>query len=460
MKNNSQQTFSEILMQLKQFIVGIFDISSDSDKSATIDEIKSGIYMKGASAWVLIFSILIASVGLNTSSTAVVIGAMLISPLMGPILGIGLAVGINNIDFLKKALNNFAVMVVLSLLTSFLFFSVPIFQNETSELLARTYPDVRDVIIALSGGLSLIIAISQRNKLFNTIAGVAIATALMPPLCTAGYGLATGKWDFFGGAMFLFTINTIFIASATFIIVRFLKFPYEAYANSSRRKLLSRIISILALSILLPSIYMFYNLYKKSDFNQKVDGLINELKTDKGVLILDVRKDFASKEIKFAVIGKSLSNKEISQFKQDMSEMGYEGCTFKVFQDAGNIETINKIEDIQNSFLSNQQLLVKKDADLLEKDKEIFALKNQLVLKKDKLFPFDQIAKEIKALNAEVEGVAYSNAIVTNFQKIDTIPTFELKWNKKIASKKKKEETEILQNWLQTKLKDDKIIVK
>ncbi|NJM78473.1 MAG: DUF389 domain-containing protein [Flavobacterium sp.] len=208
------------------------------------------------------FSILIASVGLNTSSTAVVIGAMLISPLMGPILGIGLALGINNIEFLKKALNNFAVMVVLSLLTSFLFFSVPIFQNETSEIIARTYPDVRDVIIALSGGLSLIIAISQRNKLFNTIAGVAIATALMPPLCTAGYGLATAKWDFFGGAMFLFSINTIFIASATFIIVRFLKFPYEAYADSKRRKLLSRVISFLGLSILLPSIYMFYQLYK------------------------------------------------------------------------------------------------------------------------------------------------------------------------------------------------------
>ncbi|NJM78474.1 MAG: hypothetical protein HC854_00435 [Flavobacterium sp.] len=191
-----------------------------------------------------------------------------------------------------------------------------------------------------------------------------------------------------------------------------------------------------------------------------MDLLINELKSEKGILILDVKTNYETKEIKFAVIGKSLSKEEISQFKQDMNQMGYEGCSFKVFQDAGNIETINKIDDIQNSFLSNQQLLVKKDADLLEKDREIFTLKNQLTIKNNAVFPFNQIAKEIKALNAEVEEVAYSNSIVTNFENTDTIPTFEIKWNKKIATKKKIEETKKLQNWLQAKLKNDKIIVK
>lgn len=460
MENSTPASLSEILKQIKQFVFGIFDISRDSDKANTIEEIKSSIYMKGASAWVLIFSILIASVGLNTSSTAVVIGAMLISPLMGPILGIGLSLGINSIDFLKKALNNFAVMVILSLLTSFLFFSIPIFQNETEEIIARTFPDVRDVIIALSGGLSLIIAISQKNKLFNAIAGVAIATALMPPLCTAGYGLATAKWDFFFGAMFLFSINTIFIASATFIIVRFLKFPYEEYANSTRRKLLSRVISILAISIFVPSIYMFYLLYKKSDFNQKVDGLINDLKTEKGVLILDVRKDYAAKEIKFAVIGKSISEKEVAHFKDEMSEMGYENCSFKVFQDAGNIETMTKIKDIENSFMSNQQLLVKKDADLLEKDRIIFELKNQLSAKNKDSFVFQEVANEIKALNNQIEQVGYSSRIVTNFTKVDTIPTFEIEWTNKVNSRTRKEETKKLESWLQVKLKNKKIVLK
>ena len=209
-------------------------------------------------------------------------------------------------------------MVVLSLLTSFLFFSIPMFQAETPELVARTFPDVRDVIIALSGGLALIVALSRRNKSINTIAGVAIATALMPPLCTAGYGLATGKWDFFGGAMFLFSINTIFIASATFLVVRFLKFPYEAYANSQRRKRISQVISILAIAILIPSIYMFYQLYKKSDFNQKVDGIITELRTEKGILILDVHKNFGKKTIQFAVVGTSMTQKNINEFQAEM----------------------------------------------------------------------------------------------------------------------------------------------
>lgn len=460
MENNTPLNFSEIVKQIKQFVVGIFDISRDSDKTNTIDDIKAGIYMKGATAWVLIFSILIASVGLNTSSTAVVIGAMLISPLMGPILGIGLSLGINNIDLLKKALNNFAVMVILSLLTSFLFFSIPIFQNETQELIARTFPDVRDVIIALSGGLSLIIAISQRNKLFNAIAGVAIATALMPPLCTAGYGLATGKWNFFGGALFLFSINTIFIASATFVVVRFLKFPYEEYANSKRRKLLSRAISLTALAILIPSVYMFYQLYKRSDFDQKVDTLIEELKSEKGVLILDVKKDYSKRQINFAVIGKSLSEKEVKEFEQKMTQLGYANCEFKVFQDNGSIETMTKMKDIENSFLSNQQLLVKKDADLLDKDRQIFDLKNQLTAKKATIMSFDQITKEMKALDATIEEVSYAEKLVTNFSKVDTIPTFEIKWNTKVGSKTKAETAQKLENWLKTKLKVKKMEVK
>ncbi|MVO07937.1 DUF389 domain-containing protein [Flavobacterium sp. TP390] len=460
MENNTPLNFSEIVKQIKQFVVGIFDISRDSDKTNTIDDIKAGIYMKGAAAWVLIFSILIASVGLNTSSTAVVIGAMLISPLMGPILGIGLSLGINNIDLLKKALNNFAVMVILSLLTSFLFFSIPIFQNETQELIARTFPDVRDVIIALSGGLSLIVAISQRNKLFNAIAGVAIATALMPPLCTAGYGLATGKWNFFGGALFLFSINTIFIASATFVVVRFLKFPYEEYANSKRRKLLSRAISLTALAILIPSVYMFYLLYKRSDFNQKVDALIEELKTEKGVLILDVKKDYSNRQINFAVIGKSLSKNEVKEFEQKMTQLGYANCEFKVFQDNGSIETMTKMKDIEQSFLSNQQLLVKKDADLLDKDRQIFDLKNQLTAKKATIMSFDQITKEMKALDATIEEVSYAEKLVTNFSKVDTIPTFEIKWNTKVGTKTKAETAQKLENWLKTKLKVKKMEVK
>ena len=176
-----------IWANIKQFLHELLDIRGDTDKKGTIEDIKGNISMKGHTAWVLVFSILIASIGLNISSPAVVIGAMLISPLMGPILGVGLSIGINDIDTLRRSLINLGVMVGLSLATSFIFFLIPLFRDPTPEIVARTAPDVRDVFIAIAGGLALIVALSRRNQQTNTIAGVAIATALMPPLCTAGY---------------------------------------------------------------------------------------------------------------------------------------------------------------------------------------------------------------------------------------------------------------------------------
>ena len=177
-----QKEFKGFFQSLKEYLPKLLTIRMGTDKEATAERIREGISIKGQTAWILVFSILIASIGLNVSSTAVVIGAMLISPLMGPILGIGFSIAVNDVDTLKGSLINFAAMVTLSILTSFLFFSIPIFKEATPELLARTKPDVRDVLIALSGGLALIVAISRPKPQFNTVAGVAIATALMPPL--------------------------------------------------------------------------------------------------------------------------------------------------------------------------------------------------------------------------------------------------------------------------------------
>jgi uncharacterized hydrophobic protein (TIGR00271 family) len=453
----SNKRYSSLVESFKAFVGGIFDIYHDTDKLATIEDVKAGTFVKGQTAWVLIFSILIASVGLNTSSTAVVIGAMLISPLMGPILGMGLSLGINDIDFLKRAIKNFAVMVVLSLVTSFLFFSIPMFQNETPELIARTFPDVRDVIIALCGGLALIVALSRRNKSINTIAGVAIATALMPPLCTAGYGLATAKWNFFGGAMFLFSINTIFIATATFAVVRFLKFPYEAYADSKQRRSISQLISALAIIILVPSIYMFYELYQKSKFEQRVDRLMEDVRTSRGILILDVKKDFVNKKVSFAIIGKSIDKNDVQEFNTKMRKMGYDNIQFEVLQDVDNLETISKIEEIKNSYLSTQQLLVQKEEKLLSKDREIFELKNQMNKSKETQFQFEKIAKEVKINYENVVEVAYSKMIKTDFNSVDTIPVIYLKWNEKTAKSQIAKDEAKIKQWMLAKLEIEKL---
>ncbi len=235
-KEEVQKEFKGFFQSLKEYIPQLLSLRQDTDKEATAQRIRENISIKGHTAWILVFSILIASIGLNVSSTAVVIGAMLISPLMGPILGIGFSIGVNDVDTLKASVINFGAMVFLSLLTSFIFFSIPIFKEATPEILARTKPDVRDVLIAISGGLALIIAISRNKPQFNTVAGVAIATALMPPLCTAGFGLATGQFNYFGGAMFLFTINCIYIALAAFVITKILKVSNAQVYQSGEKK--------------------------------------------------------------------------------------------------------------------------------------------------------------------------------------------------------------------------------
>ena len=379
---------------IRFFLKETFNIIDDTDVNATIDDIKAGVPIKGQTAWVLIFSILIASAGLNTSSTAVVIGAMLISPLMGPIMGIGLSLGINDIFLLRKAVKNFGIMVVLSLITSFLYFSIPVFQNETPELIARTAPDVRDVIIAFAGGLALIIAFSRRSKAITTISGVAIATALMPPLCTAGFGLATGKWHFFGGAMFLFSINTIFIATATFVIVRFLKFPFEHYLDSKRKKIISNVIYVSAFVILIPSVFFFYKLYKQSDFNQTISHFIQEQKEKKGVLIFDIDKNHSKKEISFAIIGNKINEKDLNKLKTLLSQKGY-----------GNV----KINIVKNYQEADKNKTLNEDEKILLTSQKIANNKYQIAA------VFEDISKEIHAIDTCIVEVSYGRILKSNF---------------------------------------------
>lgn len=458
MENQNKNAFSDAVASFKVFLRETFDIFHDTDRHATIDDIKAGVDMRGQNAWVLVFSILIASTGLNTSSTAVVIGAMLISPLMGPILGMGLSLGIYDTDLLRKSLKNFGVMVVLSLATSFLFFSVPLFQNETPELIARTSPSVLDIIIALSGGLALIVALSRRNRSTNTIAGVAIATALMPPLCTAGYGLATGKWAFFGGAMFLFMINTIFIATATYMVVKFLRFPLKEYADKNRKKRISQLLTVIVLAIFIPSVWFFYQLYKKSDFEQKAGLVLSELKEEKGIGVFDIQTNFSEQKISFAVLGTNLEENEIVKIENKMKDFGYNNISIECVQDLQSQKTLSRLSEIENSYLTTQQLLVKKEEQLLEKDKEIFSLKEKL--SHGSTISFVDVANEIKSLNDKVDEVAYYNVLHTNFKTIDTIPNFVIKFKKDINQTEINNQVSKYKKWLQSKLKNEKVIVK
>ncbi|MFO7672344.1 MAG: DUF389 domain-containing protein [Lutibacter sp.] len=458
LKPVEEKKLKEAWETLKQFLFNLLDISHDTDKEATIEDIKENISMKGHAAWVLVFSILIASIGLNISSPAVVIGAMLISPLLGPILGVGLSIGTNDIDTLKRSLTNLGVMVVLSLLTSFLFFLIPIFRNETPELLARTSPDVRDVFIAIAGGLALIVAISRRNKQTNTIAGVAIATALMPPLCTAGYGLAIGNFSYFGGAMFLFSINTIFIALATFVIVKFLHFPMFKYLDSAKRKRIARIASIVAFLVFAGSIYLFFNLFKINQFKQSAENLIADLKKS-GISIIDEKDEdlnYNDKTIKIYVYGNKLSEEEITYWTSRLPKYGLNNTKLIVEQGVDS-DLIHEVQNLTELYSQNQKLISSRDESLREKEDKIKLLEAELSKFYAYQIPFGQISKEALINYAGLKQLSYTLQYKTNFKKIDTITAFNAEWY--AAVKNKRQEEIRLKKWLKTRLNLDTLVV-
>ena len=262
-----------IYRYLKSIILNLVHLKDDTDTEGTIEGIKSGIILKGSQLWILVCSTIIACIGLDVNSPAVIIGAMLISPLMSPILGIGLASGINDRRTLASALSNFGIAMGLSLLVSFLYFKVTPFGELTAEMQARTAPTILDAFVAVFGGLAGIIAGSRTNK-SNAIPGVAIATALMPPLCTAGFGLSNGLWEVFGGAFYLFFINTVLISLSTYLIVRLLRFPFVSPKAEEQSALTKRIIYFFIFLLLIPSFYFLYNTLTQATRNKIITDFI------------------------------------------------------------------------------------------------------------------------------------------------------------------------------------------
>jgi uncharacterized hydrophobic protein (TIGR00271 family) len=457
-KEGLKKDFLIFIKSIKTFLGELLDIREGTDRKESIQKIKDGIPVKSHTAWILIFSIVIASIGLNTSSSAVVIGAMLISPLMGPILGVGLSIGTNDIDTLRRSMVNLGVMVGLSLLSSFLFFSIPIFQEATPEILARTQPDVRDVLIAIAGGLALIIALSRHREMTNTIAGIAIATALMPPLCTAGYGLATWNWKFFAGAMFLFTINTIFIALATFVIVKFLKFPVVRYIDSVKRKRIAQLASLLALVIFSFSIYLFYGLFQKNQFYQKSREFTSLVKEKTGAGVISSAYDFEKRKITLVVLGKKIKNNELVVWTEKLPLFGLENTVLEIQQDDETSKLMDEINTLKSSYVKNQELMASKEERLQEKETTIRGLEAALKKLQNQQVPFVKVSQEAKINYEELKEIRFSQVIKTNFDRIDTIPVFEFRWHDNTAELEEKEEQ--LQKWLKVRLELDTLQIR
>ena len=446
-----------LLGGIKEFMSVLLDIKTDTNKAGTVQAIKDTISMQGHTAWILVFSILIASIGLNANSAAVVIGAMLISPLMGPILGVGLSFGTNDIDTLRRSMVNLGVMVGLSLVTSFLFFSIPWFQEATPEILARTRPDVRDVFIAIVGGLALIIAISRPSAQTNTVAGVAIATALMPPLCAAGYGLAVFSGKYFFGAMFLFTINTVFIALTTFVIVKFLNFPMVKYINSAKRKRIAQFASLVAFVILAGSIWQFYGLFKENRFKERAELFVTELK-ENGISIIDEDEnnfDYDANEINLVLYGKNLSVNELKKWETKLVDYKLEGTTLNMKQGTDNTDLRAELKSLSDLYVQNQKIITSRDEDIKSKEVRIRLLEDELSRFYGNQVPFDEISKEAKINYGEMEEMSYYKQVKTDFNTMDSLTVFSVKWKDKVVKKTVNKQEQKLKMWLKVRLKLD-----
>ena len=321
---------------LWQVVKGYFNAFPEKDcEDEVVAQISDGVDFHGATLWVLIFAIFIASLGLNVNSTAVIIGAMLISPLMGPIIGMGLAVGIADLKLFKRALTNYLITTVISVVTATIYFTISPITEAQSELLARTSPTLYDVLIALFGGAAGILAISTKSK-NNVIPGVAIATALMPPLCTAGYGLAVSNTSYFFGAFYLYFINTVFIAFTTCIGVRLLHFHRKKFVDREKMKRVNYYIISIVIIIMLPAGYMAWSIIKQSVIENNVEKFVRDELDNSGTYIISHEYDSKTKTLNVVAIGKPISVGAIAKAQKSMADYKLGDYTLKVIQGASS----------------------------------------------------------------------------------------------------------------------------
>ena len=334
---------------MKELLKRYFDLRTDKvPEDVTIANIKADASFRGANLWVLVFAIFVASLGLNVNSTAVIIGAMLISPLMGPIVGMGLAVGINDLSLLKSSAKNFAVATLASVLTATIFFLLSPYKEVQSELLARTSPTLYDVMIAFFGGAAGIVTIATGGK-GNVIPGVAIATALMPPLCTAGYGIATGQWLFFLGAFYLFFINTVFISLATYLGVRLMGFEQKQEGTIEHTRRTQQILMAIILLTMVPAGIVTFQLVQKSIFNQNVARFVDKELTWEGTQIISQHVDRDEKLLSVAVIGRSVEDDKIAEAKRRMDDYHLADYQLSVIQGTQSDSLLHLVGQLQTS---------------------------------------------------------------------------------------------------------------
>ena len=448
---------NSLLRQIKIFLTRHFDLRQEKeDEQETIESLKKGVEFRGTNLWVLIFAIFLASLGLNTNSTAVIIGAMLISPLMGPIMGFGLGLGITDFELVKRSLRNYLTATVFSVVTATIYFLISPISEAQSELLARTSPTIYDVLIAFFGGLAGIVAGSTKSK-GNVIPGVAIATALMPPLCTAGFGLATGNLSYFFGAFYLYFINTVFISLSTYIVVRVLKYPNKEFLNKKREQTVRRYMMIIVTCTIIPSLYLTYRVLRTTVFDQQVKSFVNkELDfPNTQVLSQTVAVDTTGhKAISVVLLGEEVPDVLIDAARARMTDYGLGGISLNVQQGFGTDVDINELKSVlmKDLYKNNEELVLAQAAqiDSLKHTVDRYRRASHLAL---------SLTPELRVLYPQVERLACTPTIIANTveNKPDTVLLVYVKAKKALTP----DEQRKLSQWMaaRTEEKNIKLII-
>ena len=448
---------NSLLRQIKIFLTRHFDLRQEKeDEQETIESLKKGVKFRGTNLWVLIFAIFLASLGLNTPSPAVIIGAMLISPLMGPIMGFGLGLGITDFELVKRSLRNYLTATFFSVVTATIYFLISPISEAQSELLARTSPTIYDVLIAFFGGLAGIVAGSTKSK-GNVIPGVAIATALMPPLCTAGFGLATGNLSYFLGAFYLYFINTVFISLSTYIVVRVLKYPHKEFLDKKREQTVRRYMMIIVTCTIIPSLYLTYRVFKDTLFDQQVKSFVNKELDFPNTQILSrtVAVDTTGhKAISVVLLGDEVPDVLIEAARARMTDYGLSGIGLNVQQGFGTDVDINELKSVlMKDLYKNNEELVRAQAaqiDSLKHTVDRYRRASHLAL---------SLTPELRVLYPQIEKVSCSPTIIANTteEKPDTVMLVYVKTKKALAAADQKK----LTAWLaaRTQEKNIKLII-
>ena len=394
----------ELLISIKNYIKEFFDLrKSKENEELTVESIRHGVVFKGTNLWVLIFAIFIASLGLNVNSTAVIIGAMLISPLMGPIMGFGLAVGISDFELLKQSFKSYLLTTFISVVTSTLYFSLTPLNEVQSELLARTSPTIYDVLIALFGGLAGIIAVSTKEK-GNVIPGAAIATALMPPLCTAGFGLATGNIFYFLGAFYLYFINSVFISFATYLGVRFMHFKRKDFVDKQREQMVRRYIIALVLVTMCPAFYLTYGIVKTTFYEASANSFIAKEFDFEHTQVISRKISYDEKEIRVVLVGNELTQPELDKVHNSLKHYNLEDTQLTIVQgmNSDNLDVgMLKAQVMEDFYKDSEERLQEQQEEIQHLRKELKNYTTYHQLNK-------QIVPELKVLYPQVESVSLS----------------------------------------------------